>query len=446
MRPSNGDHSMLRLVASLGVAVGMLVCAAPQPIRAQQDGELTWSRLSDRKPSVMAFSPDFAADRLVLLGNSNKDIEHGIWRSTDGGDTWVKSSQGIPDGKKIDVYDIVFSPVFTQDHTIFASVNKQKVAMKEAPGALYRSTDSGQSWEEVQMSGFPSRGVRPLQDLRSLSLSPGFAQDGTMFAVASATGLYRSTDRGSTWKQLLVENATDIQAAPTYPQEPLVATTTNSAGILFSEDGGDTWAPRNTGIEGVRNFKQVNFSPNFAQDRTMLALSSSDGIFITRNAGETWENIARPPANEQMAMLATTPDFVSEGVLAYALTNSEVFLSTDLGRTWKSTDAADILGGQIQSLFLSPDFLASQILYAVSVFGGLYRYYPVLAGSKQAAAATAAAIRATSTAQAIPTALAKEQAVRQEGLSETGCIAYYIAPPFLLGVWVLSRRQRGLRR
>jgi hypothetical protein len=60
-------------------------------------------------------------------------------------------------------------------------------------------------------------------------------------------------------------------------------------------------------------------------------------------------------------------------------------------------------------------------------------------------AATAAAVRATSTAQAIPTALAREQVERREDLTETGCVTFYIAPPFLVGVWVLSRRQRRAR-
>ena len=430
----------------MGLLIGGLIDAQPRAAVAQTGGQLTWSKLSDRKPSVIAFSPHFATDRLALFGNSNKDNEHGIWRSTDGGETWVKSSQGIPDGKRIDVYAIVFSPAFAQDRTIYASVNKQKVAMREAPGALFRSTDSGQSWEEIQMTGFPSRGVRPLQDLRSLSLSPNFAQDGTMFAVASATGLYRTTDRGSTWKQLLVENAIEIQAAPTYAQDRLVVATTNSSGILFSTDGGDTWAPRVKGLEGVRNLKQVIFSSSFEQDRTLLVLSSSDGIFVSKNAGESWESVVRPPTNGQMAVMATTPEFMANGALAYALTSAEVYLSPDLGQTWQATNAASILGGQLQTLFMAPDYADSRVLYAVSVFGGVYRYYPVAAGSEQAVAATAAAVQATSTAQAIPTALAREQTTRQEALTETGCITYFIAPPFLLAVFVLSRRQRGQLR
>jgi hypothetical protein len=295
------------------------------------------------------------------------------------------------------------------------------------------------------MKGFPSRGVRPMQDLASLSLSPNFADDGTMFAVASTVGVYRSADRAKTWKQLLAENAILIRAAPSYAKERLVVAATPNSGLLFSIDGGDTWSARNNGLEGARNIKQVIFSPDFAQDRSMLAMSSSAGLYISKNAGDSWEKILPPPANDPMVFMAATPGFASSGALAYALKSSAVFLSEDGGQTWKNTDSASILGGQVQALFLPPDYATSHILYAVSVFRGLYRYYPVESGSKEAAAATALAIKATATAQAIPTALAKEQGIK-EGLTETGCITYFIAPPFLLGVWIMgrynSRRQK----
>jgi photosystem II stability/assembly factor-like uncharacterized protein len=429
------------LFAVLILAVNLKPLVGLQRAYAQEDPPLTWSKLLDNKPHVMAFSPNFATDRLALFGNSNKDREHGIWRSTDGGETWAKSSEGIPEKKEIDVYEIVFSPDFANDRTVFASVNKQRVMLKEAPGALFRSTDGGQTWQEIAMSGFPSRGVRPMQDLVSLSLSPDFTRDGTMFAIAATVGIYRSTDRGSTWEQLLAENATEVRVAPSYAEERLVAVATPNSGILFSADGGNTWSPRNSGLEGVRNFKRVAFSADFAQDRTMLAMSSSDGIFITRNAGASWEGIARPPANDPMIVMAATPGFASEGFLAYGLKSGEVFLSEDLGQTWNATDSVGIMGGQIEALFLSPDYAVSRTLYAVSVFKGLFRYYPVEAGSEVALTATAVSVNATATAAAIPTALAREKETREEGLTETGCITYYI-PVVVLGIWALRYRSR----
>ncbi len=434
--------SILFLVAGLTLVASLKAFGGSQGAYAQQDGRLTWLKLSDRKPAAMAFSPNFTEDRLVLIGNSNKDNEFGIWRSTDGGETWVKSSDGIPEAKEVNVYDIVFSPDFANDQTVFATMNKQRVTLGEATGALFRSTDAGLTWVEMEMTGFPSRGARPLQDMVSLSLSPNFTQDGIMFAVVSAVGLYRSTDRGNTWQQLLAENANEIQVSPAFAEDHLVAAATANSGILFSTDGGDTWIPRNSGLEGARNFKRVIFSSNFKQDRSILTMSVSHGIFITRNAGESWESIGKPPEGEQMLLMATNSRFNIDGYVAYSLRNAAIFLSKDLGRTWEDTDSAGILGGQIQAMFMPPDYATSQTLYAVSVFGGLHRYHPVLAGSEAAATATAVAVNATATAVAIPTAMALEQQIKEETLKETGCITFYIPPMVLLGIGALRRRAR----
>jgi hypothetical protein len=178
----------------------------------------------------------------------------------------------------------------------------------------------------------------------------------------------------------------------------------------------------------------------------MLAMSVSSGLFITRNAGESWENLVAPPENQTVILMATTPRFVAEGAVAYSLRNAEIFLSEDLGRTWQPTDSGSILGGQVVAMFMPPDYVASRILYAVSVFGGVFRYHPVEAGSEVALTATAVAVQATATAAAIPTAIAAEQAKKIEDFTETGCISYYIPPIMLIGVWVLrSRSRRGSR-
>jgi len=66
----------------------------------------------------------------------------------------------------------------------------------------------------------------------------------------------------------------------------------------------------------------------------------------------------------------------------------------------------------------------------------------VEAGSEVALTATAVSVNATATAVAIPTALAREKETREEGLTETGCITYYI-PVVVLGVWALRYCRRG---
>lgn len=436
----------LVLAISLPYLFASFLLPSSLAAQAQPGSQLTWVKQLDYRPHVMAFSPEFHTDRLALFGSSKQDGEYGIWRSTDGGETWTKSSDGIPEAKAVDVYDIAFSPTFAQDQTVFVSVHKQKATLKEPTGALFRSTDGGKSWEEVAVTGFPDRGVRPLQDLISLSLSPDFARDGTMFAVVAAVGVYRSTDGGSTWQQVLSGSANAVEVAPTFAQDRLVAVASASSGLLLSVDSGETWSPARGNLEGVRNVKQVLFSRDFAQDKTILVMSPIDGIFISFDAGATWRNVVRPPEGNLMMYMAATPTFASDRFLAYALNGGEIYLSEDLGRTWQPTDSASFLEKQVTAIFMPPDYATRRTLYAVSPLTGLFRYHPIEAGSEAAAVATAVAVQATATAEAVSTALAQEGQVVEETLKETGCITYYIPPTVWLGIWALRRSRRARQK
>jgi hypothetical protein len=174
-------------------------------------------------------------------------------------------------------------------------------------------------------------------------------------------------------------------------------------------------------------------------------MNTGDGIFVSRDAGASWQNIARPLAGEQMVTMSATPGFASDGFLAYAVKSGEVFLTEDFGKSWKATGAAANLGGQIEMLVLRPDYAASRILYAVSVYQGLFRHYPVAAGSEVALQATAVAVEKAATAEALPTVMAQQDARKAEELTETGCITYYIPPVMLMGVLLLRSRGRVRR-
>ncbi|MCZ7542208.1 MAG: hypothetical protein M5R40_01115 [Anaerolineae bacterium] len=79
----------------------------------------------------------------------------------------------------------------------------------------------------------------------SLALSPGFADDGVLFAGAEACGLFRSDDRGRTWARLAADALTGavnaVLLAPGFPgaADMLVI---HEGALRLSRDGGQTWA------------------------------------------------------------------------------------------------------------------------------------------------------------------------------------------------------------
>lgn len=75
--------------------------------------------------------------------------ESALWRSTDGGDTWKKITNGLPSGNDVGRYGLAVAP--QNPDVVYAIVEAAK------GGGFYRSTDDGASWHK--MSGYTSIGL-----------------------------------------------------------------------------------------------------------------------------------------------------------------------------------------------------------------------------------------------------------------------------------------------
>jgi hypothetical protein len=138
-------------------------------------------RSGQRVPTV-AFSPNVAVDRLVLIGTNN-----GVYVSVDGGATW-KGISNATLGPAIIIQQIEFSPSFATDHQVFINVRGRGLyrTTMSAAGAVTSTLNIGQKLldQNVQFEVF--------------HLSPAFSQDATILG-ASERDVYRSTDGGMTW-------------------------------------------------------------------------------------------------------------------------------------------------------------------------------------------------------------------------------------------------------
>jgi len=132
--------------------------------------------------SSLAFSPNVAADHLVLVGTNS-----GVYVSTDGGATW-KTVNNDSIGPAAVIQQAEFSPDFSADHLLFVNVRGRglyRVAMS-ASGAVTSAVYIGATLldRNVQFTVF--------------HLSPAFRTDATLLG-ASGRDVYRSTDGGLTW-------------------------------------------------------------------------------------------------------------------------------------------------------------------------------------------------------------------------------------------------------
>lgn len=222
-------------------------------IRRSLDGGVSWSlRSTFPYTDTSAFGVLSASPMTdtIFMGVSYAFPEtgpiKGIYKSGDGGLTWVKTLDGY------DANEIVFSPDFAQDGTAFTEFGGYKLTY-----GVWRTTNWGETW--VYSSDGLDTGMSRTGFL--LSISPQFALDHTIFAIRDILGVYKSTDSGQTWfrvSDLYTSNTAPIAISPNYSKDQTLLTgdyDLEHSGLFLSRDGGISWhrldftgSPRQVGI------------------------------------------------------------------------------------------------------------------------------------------------------------------------------------------------------
>jgi photosystem II stability/assembly factor-like uncharacterized protein len=234
------------------------------------DGGSTWRAL--QLPSVRGqarFVP--VTENLLLVAGD----EAGVFRSTDGGTSWVSISGGLP----VPPYHYIAIGADSRAPTTLWVVI--------ADMGTFRSQDAGATWTQQG----DAAGVAPLYptDL--------FVDGDTLFALSNAAYVYRSRDGGRTWKSLNI--------APNAALGPIVArdattgrlyfgnipTGSTPTNLRFSQDDGDTLYPSERGLHGVD-------AVHIAADASGRLYSWAEGRLYRREAvRDLWQDIT--PSNSE---------------------------------------------------------------------------------------------------------------------------------------------------
>ncbi|MBD3162466.1 MAG: hypothetical protein GF328_10205, partial [Candidatus Latescibacteria bacterium] len=111
---------------------------------------------------------------------------HGIYRSTDGGESWTEANDGLPFGNAY--------PDF--DRFVRLDADVYGTTASGAAAGVYRSTDDGRSWTRIDETGLPNDRFGTLAaDETRLFLGLGWRG-----SSVSGDGVYVSTDRGVSWE------------------------------------------------------------------------------------------------------------------------------------------------------------------------------------------------------------------------------------------------------
>ena len=256
------------------------------------DGGDNWQEVYEglRGPVApwVVVSPAFTSDGTLFAGRGNG----GVYRSTDGGDSWKRVSRGIPryedDGERCGyhiVYDLAFSPSFASDTTVYVG----------SGNGLFRSTDGGDTWRRVDQ-GLTSDRVTHVVLSPSFASDNTLFVMGSDFG--EAPHLFRSTDRGDTWQkvysydEVLEGNFVPwVAVSPEFATDSAIFTSKVCGGVFRSTDGGDTWqdVSQQLTVPAIAlspdyhtcdppGFTSLVFSPSFTADSSLF-VRTEVGIF-----------------------------------------------------------------------------------------------------------------------------------------------------------------------
>ena len=284
------------------------------------DAGKTWTHLGLRDGQQI---PALAVDprnpnRLfaAVLGHPyGASTERGIFLSEDGGASWKKV---LYKDENTGGADVQIDPVNPQ--IVYASLWQGRQGPWEdnndysgPSGGLFKSTDGGSTWRQLT-SGLPN-------DLVQVHIAIAASQPNRLYAAFSTTqkstygsgkglGFYRSDDGGETWHNATEDERPamkigggDLPMVKVDPKNPDVVYSTSIVTVR-SNDGGKTWTSIR-GAPGGDDYQNLWINPN---DPRIILLVSDQGAIITVNGGETWSSWYNQPTG-QMYHVAVTETY-----------------------------------------------------------------------------------------------------------------------------------------
>lgn len=238
---------------------------------------------------------------VAAIGNLwSYDGDRGLFKTSDGGKTWTKLTNGLPNDGKTGATDLVMDP--SDPNTLYVAFYQRlrrpwRFDSGGPNGGIFKSTDAGRTWQKLT-NGLPAGDTgriglsvyRQNPKIVMAIVEHGFQprEDSPDYADMSklGTGVYRSEDGGATWKFVNRYNNrpfyySKIRIDPHDDQHVLVLTTT----VRISTDGGRTFLPAGPGYEGGLDNHALWFDPT---TRGRFYLGNDKGLRLTHDGGETF--------------------------------------------------------------------------------------------------------------------------------------------------------------
>jgi photosystem II stability/assembly factor-like uncharacterized protein len=340
------------------LALGLLIAFALTPLTAQRKKSKTPEKKEQLPLQAFKFrnvGPAFLSGRIadIAIHPENNNVWYvavgsgGVWKTVNAGTTWTPL---FDSQKSYSTGCVTIDP--RNPSTIWVGSGEDVGGRHVAYGdGIYRSMDGGSSWENL--------GLKETQHIARIIVHPDdsdvvwVAAQGPLWNKGGERGVYKTTDGGQTWNQVLGNSewtgATDLIIDPRDPDVLYAATWDRhrtvaalmgggpGTGIHKSTDGGETWTELTNGIP-KSNKGKIGLAISPQQPDVVYAAIELDrttgGVFRSADGGASWKKMSNTVSG------ATGPHYYQE---LYAsphkfdrlyLMNVRVLTSEDGGKTF----------------------------------------------------------------------------------------------------------------
>jgi photosystem II stability/assembly factor-like uncharacterized protein len=272
----------------------------------------------------------------------------GVWKTTDGGQTWGNISDGYFGGS-IGSIQVAAS----DENVIYVGGGEKTVRGNVSYGyGIWKTEDAGKTWKNV--------GLKDGRHISRIRIHPKDANIayaavmGDLYKSSETRGVYRTKDGGQNWERVLFANAdagaTDLILDPNNPRVIYASTwrirrtpySLSSGGegsaLWKSTDGGDTW-DKISDKKGMPKLPHgiigVAVSPVQRDLVYAIVEAKNGGVFKSIDGGETWNKINSERKLRQRAWYYTRIYADTKDADIVYVMNVGYHKSTDGGRTFK---------------------------------------------------------------------------------------------------------------
>jgi photosystem II stability/assembly factor-like uncharacterized protein len=262
------------------------VSSSKHPVKTR-DGGATWTPISEglEHSQVLAFAIDPAGPSTIYAGT----FANAIYKSSDGGQRWRPANVGMKEHVSV-VNALAIHPRDSQQ--VYAGTTV----------GVFRSTDGGASWVET-VAGMESVYVVAVAiDPRSPDVM--FAgTSGGMYRSEDGGARWTIINEGLIKGQVGTAMSLGVNAISVNPDDPLQLVIATGKGLFVSANRGATWQPRAAG-SGTSFMTALQRDP---ADPSRLYAGGDQGVFVSTDGGNTWTAVSSDPKPGIVRSLAVDP-------------------------------------------------------------------------------------------------------------------------------------------